>query len=131
MTVKFFDKQDLLNPSNGSNIDSEDLSKLLASFSNRKPFFFELLAENGYKQLVGVGKDTGCVQHSSIDGNPPYLMAVASTGQANEAEIAFLIENTMTPISIHFCIPFQMVKQIASYFAETGKRDPSVSWEEI
>jgi hypothetical protein len=131
MSVKFFDKQDLLNPSNGANIDGQDLSKLLASFSNRKPFFLELFAANGYKLLVGVGRDTGCVQYSSIDGKPPYLMAVASTGQANEAEIDFLIEDTITPISTHFCIPFQMVKQITSYFAETGKPDPSVSWEEI
>ncbi|HEY4675717.1 MAG TPA: Imm1 family immunity protein [Candidatus Angelobacter sp.] len=131
MTVEFFDRQDQLNPANGSKINSRDISTLFASFSGRKPFFCELLAENGYKQLVGVGGTIGCVQHSSIDGEPPYLMAVGGAAQTDETEIEFLIGNTVTPVSTHYCMPFQTIKQVAAYFVETGGRDPSVSWEEI
>jgi hypothetical protein len=132
MSVEFFDRQDLLNPANGARIDSgDDLSRLLSSFLDRKPFFCELLADNGYKQLVGVGGGIGCVQHSARDGNPPYLMAVANGGIKAASEIGFLIGNTATPISMHYCMPFETVKHITTYFLETGKRDPSVSWEEI
>ena len=44
-------------------------------------FFCELLADNGYNLLVGVGR-IGCVQYSPDNGNPPYLMAcpIKTTG---------------------------------------------------
>ena len=132
MSAEFFDRQDPLNPANGTRIDSgEGLSTLLSSFLDRKPFFCELLADNGYKQLIGIGGTIGCVQHSSSDGSPPYLMAVANDGINAPSETDFLIGNTATPISVHYCIPFERVKHIAVYFLETGKCDPSVSWEEI
>lgn len=132
MSAKFFDRQDPLNPANGTRIDSgEGLSTLLSSFLDRKPFFCELLADNGYKQLVGVGGTIGCVQHSPSDGSPPYLMAVVNDGIKAPSETDFLIGNTATPISMHYCIPFETVKHITTYFLETGNRDPSVSWEEV
>jgi hypothetical protein len=132
MSVEFFDRQDPLNPTNGARIDSgDDLSRLLSSFLDRKPFFCELLADNGYKQLIGVGGMIGCVQYSSSDGSPPYLMAVANDVLNAASETEFLIGSTVTPISMHYCIPFETVKHIATYFLETGKCDPSVSWEEI
>jgi hypothetical protein len=32
---------------------------------------------------------------------------------------------------LRYCLPFDKVKQILSYFLETGERSPIVSWEEI
>ena len=132
MMVKFFDMQFPANSANGIIFENdEEFSKLLASLWARKPFFCELLADNGYKQLIGIGGLLGCVQHSTSDGNPPYLMAVADEGLSAKSEIEFLIGNTPTPIPIRYCTSFEKTKQIAIYFFKTGKRDPSISWEEI
>ena len=132
MSVEFFDRQNPLHPANGARIQSgDDLSRLLAGFLNRKPFFCELLTDNGYKQLIGIGGTIGCVQHSRIDGSPPYLMAVANNNLDTESETEFLIDDRATPVLMRYCIPFEIVKQAAICFLETGKCDPSVSWEEI
>jgi hypothetical protein len=57
MTVLFFDRQELSNPMNGLRIKSKiELDEALEKLGNREPFVFELVGENGYKLLVGVGK---------------------------------------------------------------------------
>jgi hypothetical protein len=132
MTVLFFDRQELSNPMNGLRIKSKiELDEALEKLGNREPFVFELVGENGYKLLVGFGKAIGCVQHSRTDGDTPYLVAVApGAGEAGDY-FEFLAGGTATPISKRYCMPLKQVRQIATYFVETGDRSPNVSWEEI
>ena len=132
MNVLFFDLQDISNPMNGLRIKSKtELDGALEKLGNREPFVFELVGENGYKLLVGLGKAIGCVQHSRTDGDTPYLVAVAPGVWEVEDYFEFLAGDTATPISKRYCMPWEQVRQIATYFLETGDRSPDISWEEI
>lgn len=45
--------------------------------------------------------------------------------------VEFLIGNEPTEVPRHYCLPMELVKQIANYFVETGERSVNVRWEEI
>lgn len=130
MNVTFFDREDDTNRLNGTIIrDNSQLFKVLDSLRNRTPFFCELVGDNGYCLLVGIGRD-GCVEYSRCDGEPPYLGAVASNKERARGHIEFLMGGTPTPISKRNCMPFDAVREIAGYFRETGGMHPGVTWEE-
>ncbi len=132
MTALFCDRQELSNPMNGLRIKNKtELDEALEKLQSREPFFFELVGENGYNLLVGLGNTIGCVQYSRSNGDTPYLMAVAPSEQDANEYVEFLIANTPTPVSKRYCMPREQVRQIAAYFLETGDRSPDISWEEI
>lgn len=130
--ARFFDRQDLSNPANGSVLPSSvELRQLLARLSNRPPFFAELIGDNGYKLLLGIGTNQACVQHSAEDGSPPYLMAVAHDATDSAGRVEFLIGDTPSPVPMRYCIPYQTMLDIAARFVDAGIRDTRVAWEEI
>ena len=131
MKVTFFDRQLDSHPANGNTMSSvEELFSLLSQFTNRKPFFFELQGDNGYKELIGFGEQSGCVQYSSIEGEPPYLMALSNNVE-QEGFVDFLMGNTPTPISKRYCIEVEKVLEVASHFFKTGAPYPLIGWEEV
>lgn len=98
-------------------------------------FVCQLEGENGFMLTIGVGNEVGCVQHSRIDGDSAYLVALAPSYQGDEEEgeendLEFLCGNTPSPIPKRNILPFAMVKKIVAYFVATGERSPAVSWEE-
>lgn len=107
------------------------LRELLEALHNREPFFLELVGENGYKLLLGVGSDIGCAQYRAIDGRPPYLMSVANEKDDDGEYAEFLIADTATPVPRRFCVPSAVLKQIAVDFLETGAPSLTVRWQEI
>jgi hypothetical protein len=130
MIVTFFDREDDMNHLNGTIVrDNNQLFKILDSLRSREPFFCELVGDNGYCLLVGIGQN-GCVEYSRCDGEPPYLGAVASIRGREEGYFEFLTGGTPTPISKRCCFPFNTVREIAGYFRETGGMYPGVAWEE-
>jgi hypothetical protein len=132
MNVQFFDRQDLRNPFNGLIIKHEfRLSELFVQLQGRVPFFCELLGENGCKILLGIGGQRGSVQYSRIDGAPPYLMAVSHDPVRLKKPMEFLMGGTPTPISSHYSISIDAVKEIAEHFRMTGEHSSMVLWEEI
>ena len=87
MRIKSLDLQDSASHWNGSFIeDAVSLTRLLEDSKERRPFFLELEGTNGYKLTIGIGGPLGCVQFSSIDGEPPYLVAVLSYGVKKAAK---------------------------------------------
>jgi hypothetical protein len=132
MNLEFFDRENERNPLNGSIISQRGhLRELLNQLQDRSPFFCELLGQNGQKILLGIGGPKGCVQHSNIDGSPPYLMAVSENPEHQGEHVDFLIGGTSTPVPSRYCIPFKTVNEIATYFQMTGGRSPMVAWEEV
>lgn len=132
MKAQFFDRQDVANPLNGTSItDLSELRNVLGSVRGRPPFFAELIGENGFKLLMGVGGAEGCVQFSSVDGAPPYLMAVAPNDGNSEGEQEFLIGDAASPVPKRYCLPHDAVEDIAAAFVQTGQRKADVPWEEI
>jgi immunity protein Imm1 of predicted polymorphic toxin system len=96
----------------------------------RAPFLAELVGTNGYTLLLGLGSSDGCVQFSSNDGAPPYLMAVRPNGE-QEGEQDFLISSTPSPVPRRYCLPMQKVAEIAATFLESGERYPDIEWEAL
>jgi Immunity protein Imm1 len=131
MTLVFFDLEEEANPLNGMKIyKSAELLKIFDSLRERPPFFFELVGAQGNKLLVGLAGTIGCVQHSHSSGRIPYLMARQPESNPN-GHIEFLIGGTGTPVPRRFCMPYDVVVQVATHFLLTGERSSTVSWEEI
>jgi hypothetical protein len=131
MIARLVSKQEPSNLKSCMRIQCEsDLSPLFEP-STKEPFFCELISDNGYKLLIGIGKRIGCVQYSRIDGVPPYLIALKDTSDGEQGYIEFLIDGTPTPVSMRYCIPLEDVRQIANHFLKTGELDSSFLWEEI
>jgi hypothetical protein len=132
MKAVFNDMQDHSSSLAGATVqDRTELFAKLDSVRDREPFGCELVAENGYKLTLGVGKHVGFVQHSSSDGDAPYLLAVGAENCGDQDYVEFLVGNTPTPIPQRFILSFDTVKEIAGCFIETGERSRAVCWEEI
>jgi hypothetical protein len=130
MIVRFLDMEDESNPLKGTSLDNTgSLLQLLDSFRHRTPFFCQLVGENGDVLDIGIG-DPACVQHTSEGGYPPYLMALSKSAH-EQSDSEFLAGGTLTPVCSRYCLPFDLVTQIAVEFQEKGVRSPSVGWEEI
>jgi hypothetical protein len=129
MNVIFFDREDDTNELNGAEIrDKARLLQVLDGLLDRPPFVGELEGDNGFHLHIGIGK-LGHAQYSRLDGEPPYLMALAPNPAQEDVE--FLIGNTPTSISNRYCMPFGLVREIADHFLDTGRAHPGFSWEEI
>jgi hypothetical protein len=69
-------------------------------------------------------------QYSNLDGNPPYLNAMAQR-QLKRGFLEFLDANTPTPIPARYIISFDELKDISIYFLQTGEPSSAVSWEDF
>jgi hypothetical protein len=94
-------------------------------------FFCEIEGENGSKLLVGVGGKWSCIQHSAIDGSPPYLMAMPREPRLGVNDMEFLMGNTPTPVHGRYILSAELVEKVISFFVETGKKSELVKWEQI
>jgi len=131
MIITFFDREDDANCLNGTIIrDKSLLYQILDSLQSRIPFDCELVGDNGFCLLVGVGKE-GCAQYNRCDGTPPYMMAVDRSKGWEKGYIEFLDGGTPSPVSKYYCMPFASVREIAGYFVETGRMYPAIAWEEL
>ena len=131
MDVEFHDLEDEFSPFHGARIRSAaKLAGIIDASRTREPFFCELVGENGYKLTIGLGADVGCVQYSPSDGELPYLMAIPDVPTAG-ADVAFSAGGQSAAIPERYYLPFDLAKQIAIFFLETGSRSPAVRWEEL
>ena len=131
MRALFFDREDENDPHNGTEIECADqLTGILESVRARTPFFAELVGENGYSLILGIGA-LGCAQYSPCDGDTPYLMALDPTTQLGEGHLEFLARGTLTPVSMRYALSIERVKEIAIQFLTNGTTSDSVRWEEI
>ena len=132
MKITFFDRRGASSPYNNEVVDTAtDLLDILENLQDREPFFCELVGENGFNLLLGVGGNVSCAQYSPSDGSTPYLMAKLEGKAETNRYAEFVINNTITPVPDRYSIPFETAKQIAAHFLETGQRSPLVSWEEV
>jgi hypothetical protein len=132
MKAVFNDMQDYSSSLDGAVVhDRQELFAVLDSARAREPFVCELEGDNGYKLMLGIGQEVGCVQYSPSNGDVPYLMALAPGDHGDDEYVEFLCGNTPSPIPLRNILPFEMVKEIAAHFVETGERWPGVAWEEI
>jgi hypothetical protein len=92
MKAHFFDLENDANPLNGTCIESSAelrniLESLHESLHDRPPFIAELIGDNGFKLMFGLGITEGFVQYSSVEDDPPYdafveiLAEFVQTGQ--------------------------------------------------
>ncbi|MBI2687427.1 MAG: hypothetical protein HYX27_14030 [Acidobacteria bacterium] len=130
MRTVFIDLEDTNSALNGTWVDPKSLRQLLEATRHRKPFLVEIRGGNGYMLQVGLGESLGCVQHSPVDGDVPYMMAVAKNGGKDEG-VEFSIGGTPSPVSGKYTLAIDEVFDIADCFARSGERDSRYAWEEI
>jgi len=127
----FFDREDENDPQNGTEIECADqIMEILESAQARTPFFAELVGENGYSLILGIGA-LGCAQYSPSDGDNQYLMAIDPTTQLGEGHMEFLARGTLTPVSMRYALSVERIKEIAIQFLTDGTTSGNVTWEKI
>jgi hypothetical protein len=131
MIVTFFDRENRANRLNGTVIrDKSRLLAILQILQNRSPFNCELVSDNGFSLVIGVGKE-GFAQYSRDDGTPPFMMAVDRGKDSASGFVEFIIGGTLSRIPTYYCVPFSLVSEIAGYFVETARMYPAIAWEEL
>jgi hypothetical protein len=134
MNARFQDLEDENNPRNGEVLrDRQTVTALLDKLRViRPPFMCEFVGDNGFELTVGIDRDFGCVQYSSSDGMPPYLMATVPIGpKSDQNEMVFVVGGTATPIDGRYRLPFDVLTEVAVEFVTSGERSRKVSWEAI
>jgi hypothetical protein len=135
MNVILHDFQDGSDdPYDGLHVDDSDiLCDILDQLQLREPFILELEGDNGYRLTVGIG---GPVQlHSTqferwraalrdgrderYPGTPePENRVLLSGGQGTE-------------IRGSQCVPYAVLRSVATCFLQTGDRSTEVDWVEV
>ena len=135
MKVILHDFQEgLNNPFDGTQVvDSAKLGEIFDQLQHREPFILELEGDNGYRLTIGIGGPVSCIQHSSTNGEPPYMVAVMKDVQqrSEPKDCVFLCGGQATEIRGNQCVPFSVLQSVASRFLETGTRSDDVNWIEI
>lgn len=122
MKIRYDNGQDKSDSMNGVDIvDADELAKLLDERRSRAPFIADLIADNGFELMIGIGRDVGCAQYSRTDGEPPYLMAVSPQRQMKSGYVDFLVNNTPTPFAARYILTFEQVKAVSLHFLATGE----------
>lgn len=132
MTATLYDlgnKKTLLNESKV--LETDSLLHQIEKARGAEPHFLNVVSDFGFELLLGIAKQNACAQHSSSSGAPPYLMAVASAPVRPDDFTDILAGGTPSPVSNRYLLPIEDIKDIATYFLQTGKADPSAIWEEI
>jgi hypothetical protein len=110
----------------------EQLAAAIDRVATREPACHELLGENGCSLMMGIGRTLGCVQFSHQDYDPPYLLATTEEAKrSGEGDMEFLMGETPTPIRKRYCLPLDLVKEIAIHFLKTGEPSQAVEWEKV
>lgn len=78
--------------------------------------------------MIGVTQGRFCVQHSSVDNDPPYMVAAGSKTRS-DAAIAFMMQGEWTEIPAHLTVTKEDAISIAIHFMETGERWMNLTWE--
>jgi hypothetical protein len=134
MRITLLDTQDSSSKYSGVQVeDAASLRAVLEDLQHREPFILELEGENGIRLIAGIGGPVGCIQFSTADGEPPYLVALSKAGEPSDRKdgAEFLCAGTLTPVPESRCVPFSVLKSVVSHFAETGERSSEVDWEEV
>jgi hypothetical protein len=133
MNTTFQDLQNADNPRNGLELSQPDtVVPLLEELRTiEPPFMCQFTGDNGFNLMIGVAREFGCVQHSSNDGMPPFLMAVSNGVASGRNEMEFLVGDTPTPIDGRYRIAFDELREVVAEFVATGERSNRVSWEDL
>lgn len=108
---------------------TNELTSFLRQLQTEEPSAGELIGENGYKLTVGIDGDIAFAQYSSINGDPPYLVAQTRT-IVNEKSHDFIVTGSSTEVDGKSCLPFSEFEKVVCDFMETGQKSPSVEWDD-
>lgn len=132
MNVQYFNQQDELDPMHGAAIiDAAQLNELLDVAKSKPPFIAAFEADNGFELSVGISEKFCSVQYSSLNGDPPYLMAMSPEPPLKRGFVEFLLGGTPTPTPARYIIRFDELKEISNHFLETGQPSGAFSWEDF
>lgn len=132
MYIRYLNQQDKGDPMHGAAItDKAQLNELLDIAKSKPPFAAAFEADNGFEMSIGVSEKFCSVQYSSLDGDPPYLMAMSPEPPLKRGFVEFLLGGTPSPSPARYIIRFDELKEILNHFLETGKPSSAFSWEDF
>jgi hypothetical protein len=131
MKVLFYDRRSSRSSPGEPIRDRGHLIEALNQVGAAAPAFCELVADEGHELLVGIGGRIGCAQYSNPGREPPYLMATLGTDNNTDECIDFPYDDTATPVPMRYCLPAELITEIAIDFLKTGKPSSLAKWEEI
>lgn len=115
-------------------IDVEDLASLeslLQGLRLDESIFINIVLCQGDELTVGIGETRSCVQYSSKEHQPPYLVAQETTVPDEDSEIEFDAGGTLTPILISQTIPSDVAVGLILEIVSTETLPSYVEWVEI
>jgi hypothetical protein len=125
--MKLYDLQ--MRPSSYP-VDQTNVRALLETFRARTPFFFELRGDHPNKMLVGIGAEAGCIQYSTVNGEPPYWMA-RDPSTVDTRRMEFLIDETVTEVDARYRLNVAMLIEVIVTFVASNERSTVCSWESL
>ncbi len=110
----------------------EELRKALGDFSKFGNNVV-LIEFPGYGKLtLGIGIPYGFVEYMNNDGTPPYLLATIDMEEKGNGEvIEFDSGGTPTPILQEYCLPFDLVVDIAVFIFKNKNLPETINWLEV
>jgi hypothetical protein len=124
MVLEVLDMEDARGQRHHCIRSTQELLELLDAFRGRAPFVCELVSDHGFRVTIGIGGPTGFVQHSTAEGDIPYRVAVNPDVTDQSGIEVFTAGQTATEIPRRYCLPFDTVRELVLFFAETGARSP-------
>ena len=81
---------------------------------------------------IGIGTPYGFVEYVDENGLQPFLCATDEPNfEIGDSFVEFDSGGTPTPISIHYCLPFDRVLDIVVYFLRNKKLPDYITWKEV
>jgi hypothetical protein len=79
---------------------------------------------------VGGGNDKKYNIEVTIGITGPFFTLVERDSESSQSEVELIVGGQAAPFDPHQVVDFDTALQAASYWAENGELDPSLSWEQ-
>src|SRR5262249_2261927 len=104
---------------------------ILDNISNREPTVCELVDKNGVSLFLGIGKPYGGAEFRSASQRAVQIGTPIERNSPDIVGTSFQSASGAISLPSRYLLPFELVKQIAVEFFETGDRSPLVLWVAI
>jgi hypothetical protein len=132
MKITYQNLTDENDPDNGREFSStKDVIRLMTVItpSRRRPYSFDLLADNGRILTVGIEGEFGIAQYT-VKAGGPFVMAVDQSTY-HLGDLKFVVGGTLTPVSGRYRVPTTKIEHTVKAFVATGELTMQVEWEEF
>jgi hypothetical protein len=108
--------------------DAKHMLRILDDVRKGEPTVCELISDSGRELMLGIGPKFGFAQYKASDGEPPYFITAKDAGNASRCFYEYWAGGTLSEIPVKYCLPIDIIRELAVHFFETGQRGSSAKW---